>query len=86
VALRGAEIWFLPEPIAGAEGTETNSQAVFGRGGLALTLGRAGSIRWVSSVGAGGPLRAFSVSDGGEVVTGVSGAEFFATSGAALEF
>lgn len=86
VALRGAEIWFLPEPVAGAQGTETNSQAIFARAGFALTLGRAGSIRSVSSVGAGGPLRAFSVSDGGEVVTGVSGAEFFATTGVALEF
>ena len=86
VALRGAEIWFVPEPVAGAQGTETNSQAIFGRGGLALTLGRAGSVRSISSVGAGAPLRSFSVSDGGEVVTGVSGAEFFATSGVALEF
>ena len=86
LALGVSEVWFLPEPVAGAEGTETNSQALFGRVGLALTLGRAGSVRSVSSVGAGGPLRSFSVSDGGEVVTGVSGLELFATSGVALEF
>jgi len=81
-----SEVWFVPEPSAGAEGTESNSQALFGRVGLALTLGRVGSVRSVSSAGAGGPLRSFSVSDGGEVVTGVSGLELFATSGVALEF
>ncbi len=86
VALRGAEIWFVPEPVAGAEGSKMNSGALFGRGGLALTLGRTGSVRSVTTLGAGGPLRAFSASDGGEVVTGVSGVEFFATSGVALEF
>lgn len=86
LALGVSEVWFLPEPIAGAEGTETNSQALFGRVGLAVTLGRAGSLRSVSSAGAGGPLRSFSVSDGGEVVTGVAGLELFATTGVALEF
>ena len=86
VALRGSEIWFVPEPVAGAEATKTNSLALFGRGGLALTLGRAGSVRSVTTLGAGGPLRSFSASDGGEVITGVSGVEFFATSGVALEF
>lgn len=86
VGLRGSEVWFVPEPIAGAEATKTNSAALFGRGGLALTLGRAGSVRSVTTLGAGGPLRSFSASDGGEVVTGVSGVEFFATSGVALEF
>ena len=44
------------------------------------------SCEVVSTVGAGGPLRSFSVSDGGDVVTGVSGLELFATSGVALEF
>lgn len=86
VALRGAEVWFVPEPITGAQGTKTNSEALFGRGGLALSLGRAGSLRSVTTLGAGAPLRSFSASEGGEIVTGVSGAEFFATSGVALEF
>lgn len=86
VALRGSEVWFVPKPIAGAAAAKTNSEALFGRGGLALTLGPAGSVRSVTTLGAGGPLRSFSASDGGEVVTGVSGVEFFATSGVALEF
>ena len=86
VAFSGAEVWFVPKPISGAEATKTHSETLFGRGGLALTLGHAGSVRSVTTLGAGGPLLSFSASDGGEVVTGVSGVEFFATSGVALEF
>lgn len=86
LGLRGAEVWFRPEPSDAARGTTMESQTLFGRGGFALAIGRPGSVRSLSQVGAGGPLRSFSAADGGEVVTGVSGAEFFATSGVALEF
>ena len=86
LALSGSRVWFFPEPAVGASGARQSSQTLFARAGLVLTLGHMGSLRSVSALGLGTPLRSFSASDGSEVVTGISGLEVFAGSGIALEY
>ena len=55
------------------------------RVGLSLAFGSPGLLRSYSALGAGIPLKSFSVSDTGLVVTGVSKLELFASTGLALE-
>jgi len=86
VALRGLRVWYGAKPAVGAISQRGVDYALYGRAGLALSIGRVGSVRSISTLGAGGPFRSFSAADAGEVVTGVSGVEVFATSGVALEF
>ena len=86
LALRGLRVWYSATPVVGAISQSNADYALYGRAGLALSVGRVGSVRSISTLGAGGPFRSFSAADAGEVVTGVSGVELSVTSGVALEF
>jgi len=86
VGVRGSRIRFNATAAEDATSQGASGTALFARGGLSLTFGRRGSVRSVSALGAGAPLKSFSASDAGRVVTGVSGLELFARSGVALEF
>ncbi len=86
VGVRGARIWYRAESVGDATSHARNSYAFYGRAGLAATLGYSGSLSWLTVLGVGGPLRSFSAAEGDRTVTGVSGLELFASSGAALEF
>lgn len=83
LGLHGARVRFDAEPRAGAAAQAAHGFALYGRGGFAFALGR-GTLRSHTHVGAGLPLNAFSASDGGRVVTGVSELEVFATTGISL--
>lgn len=76
---------FEPQPAAGVAGSSQSGLAVLSRVGLSLAFGSAGLARSYSTLGAGLPLKSFSVADTGGVVTGVSRLELFASTGLALE-
>ncbi len=76
---------FEPEAAAGATATAQSGLAVTSRVGFALAFGRPGLLRSYSALGAGLPLKSFSASDSGGIVTGASQLELFASTGLALE-
>lgn len=86
LALRIAQVYFSGSPAGGGVGHDSASTVLYGRAGVSLAVGRRGSVRSLSELGAGAPLRSFSASEAGEIVTGVSGVEVFASTGVALEF
>jgi hypothetical protein len=84
-SVRGLRLTFEPEASGGASSESHSGFALTTRAGFAVALGKPGLLRSYTTLGAGIPLRAFSASDSGEVVTGVSGLELFGATGLALE-
>ena len=76
---------FEPEAADGVVARAQSGLAVISRVGLTFAFGSPGLLRSYSALGAGIPLKSFSVSDTGGVVTGVSKLELFASTGLALE-
>lgn len=76
---------FEPAAKSGAVATAQSGLAVTSRVGLSLAFGSPGLLRSYSALGAGLPLKSFSASDTGGLVTGASKLELFACAGLALE-
>lgn len=76
---------FEPQATGGATARAEHGLAATARAGLAVALGAPGRLRCYTTLGAGLPLRAFSASDSGEVVTGASQLELFGSTGLAWE-
>lgn len=85
VSGRVLRVSFEPEAAAGAQAEPQSGLAVTSRVGLGLAFGSPGLLRSYSTLGAGLPLKSYSVSDTGGIVTGVSKLELFASTGLALE-
>jgi hypothetical protein len=85
VSGRLLRISFEPEAGDGVVARAQSGLAVTSRVGLTFAFGSPGLLRSYSALGAGIPLKSFSVSDTGGVVTGVSKLELFASTGLALE-
>lgn len=85
VSGRVLRVSFEPEAASGVQAEPQSGLAMTSRVGLSLAFGSAGLVRSYSTLGAGLPLKSFSVSDTGGVVTGVSKLELFASTGLALE-
>jgi hypothetical protein len=85
VSGRLLRVSFEPEAADGAVARAQSGLAVTSRVGFSFAFGRPGLVRSYSALGAGIPLKAFSASDAGSVVTGVSKLELFASTGLALE-
>lgn len=85
VSGRLLRVSFEPEAESGVVARAQSGLAVTSRVGLSLAFGSPGLLRSYSALGAGLPLKSFSVSDTGGVVTGVSQLELFASTGLALE-
>jgi hypothetical protein len=85
VAGRLLRVSFEPEAASGVEARAQSGLAVVSRVGLSLAFGSPGLLRSYSALGAGLPLKSYSVSDTGGIVTGVSKLELFASTGLALE-
>lgn len=84
-AERLLSVGFEPDAAPGASARSQHGLALVSRTGLGLAFGSPGVLRSYTSLGAGIPLQSLSASDGGAVVTGVSGLELFASTGLALE-
>jgi hypothetical protein len=85
VSGRLLRVSFEPEAADGIVAREQSGLAVISRAGFSLAFGSPGLLRSYSTLGAGIPLKSFSASDTGGVVTGVSKLELFASTGLALE-
>jgi len=85
VAGRLLRVAFEPEPAPGVAARRQTGLAFVSRVGLTLAFGSPGLVRSYSALGAGLPLKSFSVADTGGVVTGASKLELFASTGLALE-
>jgi hypothetical protein len=85
VSGRLLRVSFEPEAADGAMARAQSGLAVISRVGFSLAFGRPGLLRSYSTLGAGIPLKSFSASDTGGVVTGVSKLELFGSTGLALE-
>ena len=69
----------------GAEAEEVSGLTVYGRGTAFTGLRLGGPVGLDAGFGAGAPFRALEATDTGKVVSGVSGAEFFAQLGFTVE-
>ena len=85
VSGRLLRVSFEPEAADGAVARAQSGLAVTSRVGFSFAFGRPGLLRSYSTLGAGIPLKSFSASDTGSLVTGVSKLELFASTGLALE-
>jgi hypothetical protein len=85
LGLRAAVVRFRGSAGPGAEGTELSGLTLFARAGAFTGLRLAGPLALDAGFGAGAPLRALEATDTGQVVSGVSGAEFFAQLGFTVE-
>jgi len=85
VSGRLLRVSFEPEADDGIVARTQSGLAVISRAGFSLAFGSPGLLRSYSTLGAGIPLKSFSASDTGGVVTGVSKLELFASTGLALE-
>jgi hypothetical protein len=85
VSGRLLRVSFEPEAADGAVARAQSGLAVTSRVGFSFAFGRPGLLRSYSMLGAGIPLKSFSASDTGGVVTGVSKLELFGSTGLALE-
>jgi len=70
---------------AGAEQAELSGLTAYARVGAFTSLHLGGTFRLDAAIGGGAPLRALEASDGGRVVTGVSGMELFLSLGLTVE-
>jgi hypothetical protein len=85
LGLRAAVVRFRGSASPGAEGEELSGLTLYGRGGAFTGLRLGGAMGLDAGFGAGAPLRALEATDAGKVVSGVSGAEFFARLGFTVE-
>jgi len=85
LGLRAAVVRFRGSASPGAEGEEVSGLTLYARGGPFATLRLGGPVGVDAGFGAGAPLRALEATDTGKVVSGVSGAEFFAQLGFTVE-
>jgi len=83
--LRAAVVRFRGSAAPGAEGSELSGLTLFARGGAFTALHLGGPFALDAGFGVGAPLRALEATDTGVVVSGVSGAEFFAQLGFTAE-
>jgi len=83
--VRAAVVRFRGSAAAGAQGSELSGLTLFARGGAFTALHLGGPFALDAGFGAGAPLRALEATDTGAVVSGVSGAEFFAQLGFTAE-
>jgi hypothetical protein len=84
--LRGARVWYTATPTDAAQALDQSGYALYARSGLVMRLGLAGGFRSSSRLGLGGPVKSYSASDAGMVVTGVTGVELLASTGLLWEF
>ena len=82
---RAAVVRFRGSAAPGAQATEVSGLTVFARGGAFTGLHLGGPFALDAGFGAGAPLRGLEATDTGQVVSGVSGAEFFAQLGFTAE-
>jgi hypothetical protein len=85
LGLRAAVVRFRGAAAPGALGAEVSGLTLYGRGGAFTELRLGGPVGLDAGFGAGAPFRALEATDTGQVVSGVSGAEFFAQLGFTLE-
>jgi hypothetical protein len=85
LGLRAAVVRFRGSAGPGAEGAELSGLTLYARAAAFTALHLAGPWALDAGFGAGAPLRALEATDTGEVVSGVSGAEFFAQLGFTVE-
>ena len=85
LGLRAAVVRFRGAAAAGASEAELSGLTLYARGGAFTTLALGGPFGLDAAFGAGAPLRALEATDAGQVVSGVSGAEFFARLGFTVE-
>ncbi|HEV8549064.1 MAG TPA: hypothetical protein VGQ57_08550, partial [Polyangiaceae bacterium] len=83
--LRAAVVRFRGAASPGYEESELSGLTLYGRGGGFVLLRLGGPVGLDAGFGAGAPFRSLEASDGGQVVTGVSGAEFFGQLGFTVE-
>jgi len=82
---RAAVVRFRATAAPGAEAEELSGLTVYGRGGAFTGLRLAGPVGLDAGFGVGAPFRALEATDAGKVVSGVSGAEFYAQLGFTIE-
>jgi hypothetical protein len=85
LGLRAAVVRFRGAASLGFEESELSGLTLYGRGGAFALLRLAGPVGLDAALGAGAPFRSLEATDGGKVVTGVSGAEFFGQLGFTVE-
>ena len=85
VSGRLLRVSFEPEADDGAIARAKSGLAVTSRLGFSFAFGSPGLVRSYTTLGAGIPLKSFSASDTGGVISGVSKLELFASTGLALE-
>jgi hypothetical protein len=85
LGVRAAVVRFRGTAAPGAQGEELSGLTVYGRGGAFTGLRLAGPVSLDAGFGAGAPFRALEATDAGQVVSGVSGAEFYAQLGFTVE-
>jgi len=85
LGLRAAVVRFRGTAAPGAEGEELSGLTLYGRAGAFAGLRLGGPVGLDAGFGAGAPFRALEATDTGQVVSGVSGAEFFAQLGFTVE-
>jgi hypothetical protein len=85
VSARALRLTFEPVAVPEATAHAQSGWAVTSRAGFGLAFGSPGLLRSYSTLGAGLPLKSFSASDSGSVVTGASELELLLATGLALE-
>lgn len=85
VSGRVLRVSFEPEAESGVDAQTQAGFAVTSRVGLTMGFGSPGLVRSYTALGAGLPLKSFSATDSGAIVTGASKLELFAATGLALE-
>jgi hypothetical protein len=85
LGVRAAVVRFRGAAAPGAEEAELSGLTLYARGGAFTGLRLGGPFGLDAAIGAGAPLRALEATDAGQVVSGVSGAEFFARLGFTVE-
>lgn len=85
LGLRAAVVRFRGAAAPGADAAELSGLTLYARGGAFAALHLGGPFGLDAALGAGAPLRALEATDAGQVVSGVSGAEFFAQLGFTVE-
>lgn len=85
ISSRVLRLRFEAEAEPGVSSRSSHDWVVVARAGLGVAFGRVGPLRSYSALGAGLPLRTFEAADSGDVVSGASELELFASTGIALE-
>ena len=85
LGLRAAVVRFRGSAAPGADEAEISGLTLYARGGAFTGLRLGGPFGLDAAFGAGAPLRGLEATDAGKVVSGVSGAEFFAQLGFTVE-